>query len=364
MKQKKISTIVQKIITFNIRIYTKILKSKKHFEGFLMQNVCKAFEDSKYDVAFRLKERYQSTKNQLTYFDNKKNKTLAIVMQGPLRDKDQFTLNTAKYYLEMYPEIVVIVSTWDDENQQTIETLREIGCEVVVSKKPSYEGHLNINFQLVNSLAGLKKAKELGVTNVAKTRTDQCISKPHVFEFVVNLLEEFPTEKDSQQNRRLITLSMNYGNMFYPYFMSDFFYFGMLDDMIKVFSTPLDTREKFSMPMGSTRREYAKKMYAPEVYILKNYLMSIGYDGDDTVFDYWKAVKECLICLDMKTLDIVWPKYDGKYSMHTFYGDYFEDDSPEKMKTVNFDFVNWFNLYSGSLEYKPEYEKYADVIFK
>ena len=57
-------------------------------------------------------------------------------------------------------------------------------------------------------------------------------------------------------------------------------------------------------------------------------------------------------------------KYEDRYRMHHYYGNYFEDDSREKLKTENFDFENWINLYSGILQYRPEYEKYADVIFK
>ena len=41
---------------------------------------------------------------------------------------------------------------------------------------------------------------------------------------------------------------------------------------------------------------------------------------------------------------------------------YINDD--EKIKTVNFDFVNWLNLYSDTLKYKEEYEELADIVFK
>lgn len=53
-----------------------------------------------------------------------------------------------------------------------------------------------------------------------------------------------------------------------------------------------------------------------------------------------------------------------KYCINTFYGDYFSDDDEKKLKTVNFDFINWLNLYSGTLKYKEEYEKLADIVFK
>lgn len=158
---------------------------------------------------------------------------------------------------------------------------------------------------------------------------------------------------------------MTYGNLFYPYLISDFFYFGKTSDMLKLFSIPLDTRERYiKIKRNATRREFSRLMIAPEVYIMKNYFRLLGYAGDDTIKDYWTGVKNNLVCISMKDLDIVWPKYEDRYRMHHYYGSYFEDDSREKLKTENFDFENWINLYSGILQYRPEYEKYADVIFK
>ena len=169
---------------------------------------------------------------------------------------------------------------------------------------------------------------------------------------------------EPKQKKRLVSLSMNYGNLFYPYFMSDFLYFGTVSDMLDLFSLPLDNRGKFDMPLESSKRAFSNAMYAPEVYIMKHYLMRCGCSGDGTVKDYWSAVKKYLICIDMKSVDLIWPKYEGKYCINTFYGDYFSDDDEKKLKTVNFDFINWLNLYSGTLKYKEEYEKLADIVFK
>lgn len=223
-----------------------------------------------------------------------------------------------------------------------------------------------VNYQLVNSLGGIKKAAELGVEYIAKTRTDQKICRLHFLDYCKALLQNFPNQSDeSKENGRIVTLSMTYGNLFYPYLISDFFYFGKTSDMLKLFSIPLDTRERYvKIKKNATRREFSRLMIAPEVYIMKNYFQLLGCTGDDTIEDYWTGVKSNLICISRKDLDIVWPKYEYRYRMHHYYGNYFEDDSREKLKTENFDFENWINLYSGILQYRPEYEKYADVIFK
>ena len=178
-------------------------------------------------------------------------------------------------------------------------------------------------------------------------------------------MKKFPTYDNNIQKARVISLSMNYGNMFYPYFFSDFFYMGTSEDMLKLFDGCLDDRKQFNMDKNSSKREYSILEYAPEVYIMKKYLKSLGCSGDCSLRDYWDGIKKYLICVDMKMIDLYWPKYDGKFNLNTFYGDYFIDnDSQNYAKTENFDFINWFNLYTGIINYKPEYEKYADVKFK
>lgn len=362
-RREKYLHIMDRIIRKNTRtIFSLLNKIKKNPESFYMESVCKSLSGRTYDVFFMLKPTDKRTEQQFIY--HSRQEKLAIVMQGPIRTENDYTVKTLEYYKEMYPDALVIVSTWNDEDESVIQKIKSCADAIVLSEKPKYSGHLNINFQLVNTYAGIKKARDMGAKYIAKTRTDQCISKPHVFEYMVNLLSSFPSGRKITQKNRMITLSMNYGNMFFPYFMSDFMYLSTTEEMMKMFSVELDQRPRFIMPEQSSRRAYAEAMDAPEVYIMKHYLMKLGYRGDDTIEDYWDAVKQSLICVDIKTLGLDWPKYDSKYPLHSFFGEYFIEDNPEKMKTVNFDFVNWFNLYSGSLVYKPEYEKYADVIFK
>ena len=342
--------------------YKGIKRVKKHPEEFYLRMACKAIKSNKMDAAFKLSPIkvnafYRAELNQ--QFES-----FAIVVQGPIRVEDDFTIESVKYYRTLYPKAGIIVSTWNDENPEILKRLRAAGADVLLCEKPSFGGHLNINYQLKNSREGILEAHKKGFQYIAKTRTDQRISKPFIFEYMINLLKQYPSGAPQKQKQRLVTLSMNYGNMFYPYFMSDFFYFGTADEMVRLFSIPTDDRKPFKMASGSSKREYAKYAYAPEVFIMKSYMKSLGCSGDCTIKDYWEGISKYLICVDMKTLDIYWPKYEGKYRLHEFYGDYFEYDSDETLKTYNMDFVNWLNLYSGSLQYKPQYEKYADVIFK
>lgn len=359
--KNKLSDGLKKTIRWNITLLWGCIRHlKKDSEYFILNEVSKVLSSKKYDVSFKILPKIKDTNLSLKYMvDN-----LAIVMQGPIRKEDNFTYNTVKYYRDIYPNAKVIVSTWIDEDANDMEKIQELGATIVLNEKPIDGGHLNDNFQIVSSLGGIKKARDLKVDYVAKTRTDQRLNKEGIFGYMIDLINIFEPDSESKQKKRLVSLSMNYGNLFYPYFMSDFLYFGTVSDMLDLFSLPLDNRGKFDMPLESSKRAFSNAMYAPEVYIMKHYLMRCGCSGDGTVKDYWSAVKKYLICIDMKSVDLIWPKYEGKYCINTFYGDYFSDDDEKKLKTVNFDFINWLNLYSGTLKYKEEYEKLADIVFK
>lgn len=352
--------IVNGILAANISLWVQIMKNfSDNPAAYLLKESCKQLEKGNFFLSYRLRLKTALPNYSILYSDHC-SKT-AIILQGPVRHEDNFTLETVKFYKSTVEDAIVIVSTWDTESSVTIEQLKKAGAVVVTTKAPNSGGHLNINYQIISSREGIHKACESGADYICKTRTDQRIGKTHVFDFMKNLLYQFPNT-DENQNRRMIALSTNYGNMFYPYFLSDFLYFGTASEMLKMFDFGTDSRDKFTMPSGSTRRNYAEKSYAPEVFLVKQYLNNLGYVCEDTVESYWNALKEYFICLDFKTLDLYWPKYEMKYAEHVISGAYFGIDSKEELRTENFDFINWFNLYSGSLKYKPEYEKYADYI--
>lgn len=361
MNKDKVKQRLNKCLSNVIKLsYMLIRHIKGNPQDFFMTEACKCVQENRYQMAFRMVPVDTGKKYNLVYSQKD---IYAIVLQGPIRVEDDFTVETIKYYKRVYPQALIVVSTWKDEAPSIIKKIQDCGVELVLCDKPEKTGSLMVNYQLTNSLAGIKRAAELGAKYIAKTRTDQRVNKTHVFEYLTGLMDAFP--HSNKRKKRIVTLSMNYGNLFYPYLISDFFYYGETEDILDLFSIPLDNRDRIvAFKEQATRREFSEKEIAPEVYIIKEYLRQLGYKCDNSIKDYWNGVKNEMICVGQKDLDLIWPKYEDKYRLHHCYGDYYEDDSPEKMKTENFDFVNWLNLYSGILEYKPEYEKYADVVFK
>ena len=329
----------------------------------VMRHVCMAVESENLYVAYYIKPK--DTVEIPILDDLDQSHSFAIILQGPICTKDNMTLNSIRFYKKVYPYAVIIVSTWNDESEKELNKLAKQGALIVKNEKPSNSGILNINYQLVNSLAGVEKAKELGCTFAVKTRTDQRVCKPYIFDSMLSALKLFPG--GDYQKGRLVVLGECGGGMFIPFHSCDFLYLGYTDDLVHLFSAPLDKRndDKDWREIGSllTRRKNFEQMIAPEIYILKHYCSDVlRIQCEGTVESYWYVVKNYLICYGMKDIDLMWNKYDLLYNLNFYSSAYDGDrDSSERLQTMCFDYFNWLNLYMGNIRYDKRYEKYADV---
>ena len=327
---------------------------------------CRALETKKEYVSYQIMPK--DTSNIPILDGLNQSPSFAIVMQGPLCKKDNMTVNSIKFYKQTYPLAKIIVSTWNDELDEAISEISELGAIVVQSEKPLRSGIMNVNYQLTSSRAGVKKARELGCEFTVKTRTDQRICKPFVFDTMISAIKLFPSNEG--QKGRLVTLGVCDGGMFTPYYTCDFLYLGYTEDLLNLFSAPFDDRkdEKTLRERNLllTRRQLAEQVRAPEIYILKHYCKDfLKLSGEDTVKEHWNIAKNYLICFGMSDVEIMWNKYDRLYNLNFYSSTYFNGkDSLEYLRTMCFDFFNWFNLHVGNIKYDECYEKYADVALR
>lgn len=359
MNKRKILNVVGKVIQFNTRVQIAALKPfVKKYRQFFAENVNKGMEDDKfwsstYFLPFDL--------NSIPVTDLKSNDKFAIILQGPIMMDNDFTCMTIKYYQRQYANAKIVVSTWSDEPAESLECIRRMngGVELVLNDKPENPGFLNRNFQIVSSLGGCKRAAELGYDFIVKTRTDQCVKKRFVFSGILKLIKMFPTGDRERQKGRIF-LTSNGDSIFFPYFLSDFVYAGYKEDMINLFSIPLESRSKVTLPERCTVKEFSELRYSPEIYILSLYLESMGHKCDYTVADYWECVKKYLLCVEKSSLEIVHLKYDYKYERNYYDNEFFFEDRKELPKTYQFDFYTWLGIYDGALKYKKGYETYIE----
>ena len=259
---------------------------------------------------------------------------MAVVLQGPLNQDEDFTLETVRIYKKIFPESVkIIVSTGETENLDYLKEIEAAGATIVLNKKPTNPGPANINLQIISAGAGVRKAKELGAEYVLKSRTDQRIYAANALEFLYNLTEKFP--------KRII--STDYITFKYiPYSISDMTVFGHIDNMTLYWNPPLDERRPFTLDRKNMpERDFIKERVA-EIYLATEFLKKIGWDLKWTVADYWQALADVFCIIDRQILDIYWHKPER----HKFRENkYLRYDALRNTDTLSF--LEWFNLYAN-----------------
>jgi hypothetical protein len=261
----------------------------------------------------------------------------AIVMQGLLVLKDDFTLETVKLYRKYFPRADIIVSTHNDQDQHTVDSLKSLGCHVIQLPRLEFPGFHNINAQLATSYAGMEKAKEIGATYAIKTRTDQRVYNPHALQLLFLLDTAYPPSDPHKQTRRLLVPNIGTGK-YRLYGIGDMFMFGHIDDQLRYWGARHDDRKLVLAPNITVTEK--GKVRVTEAYLMTEYLASLGYSIDWTLENSWKAYGDYFCVFDHALLDIFWYKYDSYTEFRFHY--YTMNHVHEPMQ-----FAEWLACYQG-----------------
>ena len=270
---------------------------------------------------------------------------MAIMLQGPIKQEWNFTLETIKIYRKNFAGCKIIVSTWDNEDEKICRQLKELGVTLVLSKMPA-SNYLNMHNQIISSRAGLEKAKDMGCKFALKTRTDQRLYETNIPEYLLNVLNTFPlSESVKTQKQRLITTSFNTFK-YRLYEISDMFLFGDIDDVLNFWSCPLPDI-KPNNPKGLI--QFLKNLPS-EIYYTTNFLERTGWNIKWTLADSWKAFAERFAVVDTVSVGLYWPKYSTEVNrFRNFFG---------KLNVLEeLTFKEWLDLYvhDGRKLFIPEY---------
>ena len=222
----------------------------------------------------------------------------AIVIQGPIVAKEDFTLNTIKLYHHYFPLAKIIVSVWeDDENVSNLGDISGYNAEIVFAAKPICRGYQGVNLQLATSYAGIFRAKQLGCDYAFKTRSDMRYYSADMIALMQWYIQEFPLrKKDVPQKERLVIFPPRYD---YCFFFCDFFMFGHVDDMMNYW----DINRSFS-------DDYTGE--SAETMLAIRYAQFIGKDIENSlqnIKEYAQVVFDYFAVVDDKMLFYVWNKY-------------------------------------------------------
>lgn len=244
-----------------------------------------------------------SNKNIITFQDKKSD--YAIVMQGPLIKKANYTILTLNLYRKLYPEIRIILSTWRGLDQRTFEYLKNINVEVIESDQPKLKGWANINLQIYSTNAALNRLliADTVVTYVLKTRTDQRVNCNSDFLGFMGRMVDNSSSITKACAGKLVVCNLN---MFKErlYIVSDMFMFGHISQMSKFWNLPMQT------DLGRPEEISFLQQNRAEAYLINHFMDINKFIPEYTNLDSKKFIAAHFEVIDKNALGLHWYKYN------------------------------------------------------
>ena len=269
-------------------------------------------------------------------FLNNKNNDVAIIIQGEIDTKDNFTYETIKMYKNLF-NCKIILSTWTSSDKEILKQIELLGIEIIKNKKPSTAGWGNINYQIVSTYNALKYAKDSGIKFVAKTRTDtRMYSKNFIF-FCCYLLNKFKSQNDDY---RIISIGQIANNKFLPFSLSDIFQFGEINKMIKFWDK--NTWEEDLISFFNNNKIINNVPIVSEIFLASRYYLKTRGNINFEIKDWWEFIKDEIIIIDPHLIDFFWHKYQ-------YENEFFFNQTYNKNHDRHFNFIDWLKLIETNI---------------
>lgn len=291
---------------------------------------------------------------------------VGIILQGPIRYEDDFTLETVKLYRYYYPQSVIVISTWEGVKKPFIKACNEINVFVKENKYPDFNGKYNINYQICSSYEGLKFLENKKCRFALKSRTDQRFINDNFLIYFLNLQKNFPVNNIKTAKKKLKNRIIIQGPSVkkFPFYIGDMYTFGTIDDLKFLYGSDyfLDKNALDFANLENLRKYEHKecadgykdvtliykeafiKTFSAESYLGYNlYSKVVGkadIEKDDLLDLYWSFLKNYCVVADREMLGWFWPKYD--YESTVIFNKYEAGD---------LDFSSWLDIY---LNYQPK----------
>lgn len=296
---------MKKIITYTVKIILFLLK--RLISERLINLVLREFNaiNSKNFYTYHARPQKAHDYHYDSYNLNMVNKEkLAIILQGPVKKENDYTLNTIKLYLKNYPEALIILSTWEGES---IALEESENLKILHNELPENRGALNFNLQKKSTLSGLRLALSADAQFAIKTRTDQRLCAPNLD----LLLHEFLERNPAHDGRaRIVESSVNICK-YRPYSMCDVFQYSSTEELIQMWDIDDDNRSLTATELSNTNPSPIDMYNADvaEIRLHRRYAVSRGYTATQDLENYHKFISDYFIVIDKEMLDLHFFKY-------------------------------------------------------
>ncbi len=314
---------------FNLSKKTKGASIVSNEKGFIISFIKNNF------LTFHLRPKSSKNFENISTFVPP-DKKFAIIIQGNIGEYFPFLLESVNIYKKIFPNTLIIVSTWEDEDNSKINELKKFVHHVVINKKPKEPAYGNINFQIISTYAGLKIAEANGVEFCLKTRADCRMHKTDILPFLEGLIDQFPIHNKNVCNSRIIASSVNTCK-YKVYGITDILLFGRTIDLLIYFDKTLFDKSLEQFGFGKFPSTINSTPVVAETFLCARYLKSIGIDLEWSLEHWWDCLRDYFCVVDSDSLDFFWYKSDWKYEKR-FVRNYTHKSS----RAVNFS--DWFAL--------------------
>ncbi len=133
------------------------MKIKEKFKDKKNEILCRLCKEKEYIFTYHVRPK-KADDYEIDRVDLMLDKKVCIILQGNICYKYNFTYETIKLYKKMYPNSIIILSTWNNEKKELVNEIKELGVYVIESELPTNNGHSNINYQLKSTIEAIKFA--------------------------------------------------------------------------------------------------------------------------------------------------------------------------------------------------------------
>lgn len=246
-------------------------------------------------------------------------KDTAIILQGPIPNDCTFLLNTLEHYLNTFPNVEIVISSWQESNSRKflekyspLIDANKSRLHILLNEKPKNPGISNVNLQIASTLSALRFVENLGKTYVLKSRVDQILTNPLCISILRTKLLSSSLGENTDQK---IVIGSRNTFLFRPYSFSDMLQFSSTQVLMNFWSTNLDQRSplNFVPAQNSTPMEWSKQNMV-EVYLVRNYLIKSGFEPRFDFLSHLNALTSFFAVVDSESLGFYWNKYTHNQS--------------------------------------------------
>ncbi len=280
----------------------------------------------------------KNTFENITFQNNSEN--TAIVIQGPIKDYEIFVIETIKIYLKIFPEALIILSTWEDEvNENFLNNTKNLNrFHLIQNKKPNTK--YNVNLQILSTFKALEFVLEKNCKFSLKTRTDCRIYNPNSIIFLKSLLQTFKIKENNLIKNRILASSID-TRLYRVYGLTDICLFSETKELYNYFKKESyeDSLEKLKIDLN--KPIIKDTAVINEIFLCARYLSNLNYELDWTLDDWWKKCGELFCIFDTSSIDLFWYKYHWKYEQR-FLSNYTSEFNQ------SLQYSDWLNLYNSN----------------